>query len=485
MDNKNTHALPSDASGASRLTELEAQYGGPALVVVPGTKGTLKVAANQPLMAALFAEETLILREPQLGSFFSYGEETGVWTAITDDSLLMKLDQLVLRLARDACLPHLETSRLRKRSLLGDLVSLLKGLVEQRDIFETRLPLIVTANGVLRPDDNGFAFTEHHPAYYARHASPISYEPSEGCPQFEAFLNHCLPDVADRRLVQAVAGMWLLGHNLTQSIVLFHGKGQTGKSTLLAILRGLIGRHNCSELRTAHLGGRFEMFNYLNKSLLIGSDVPGDFLCKDGAEALKKLTGEDLISVEKKYGDTVEMVASLNVGITSNSKLRVKLQDDAEAWRRRLVIVEFTAPKPAKPEPRLGQRLLVEEGSGILNWALGGVYTLIEEDWRLPLASKHKLSVEDLLEASDSLGSFLRHALESSDDSDLSTEELCSAYRDYCQLRGWEPIASVERQMKSAVEEQLGISQSHDLKRGNSTCRGFRGLRIKGGSSHA
>lgn len=485
MNNKDTNSLPSDTSGASRLTELEAHYGGPALVVEPGPKRSLKVAANQPLMAAIFAEENLIFREPQFGCFFRYEEEKGVWTAITDDSLLMELDQLVLRLAQDACLPHLETSRLRKRSLLNDLVGLLKGLVEQRDVFESRLPLIVAANGVLRPDDDGFVFTEHHPAYYARHVSPIAYDPKAACPDFEAKLEYWLPDAVDRRMVQAVAAMWLLGHNLTQSIVLFHGEGQTGKSTLLAILRGLVGRHNCCELRTAHLGTRFEMFNYLNKSLLIGSDVPGDFLCKDGAEALKKLTGEDLISVEKKYGDTMEMIASLNVGITSNSKLRVKLQDDAEAWRRRLVIMEFTAPKPTKPEPKLGHRLLTEEGSGILNWALGGIHTLVENEWKLPMADKHRLAVQDLLEASDSLGSFLRKGVEFSDESSVSTEELCSGYRRYCLSRRWETVASVERQMKSAVEDQLGISQSHDLKRGASVCRGFRGLRLKGGPSHA
>ena len=57
----------------------------------------------------------------------------------------------------------------------------------------------------------------------------------------------------------------------------------SGKSSLAAVARELIGPINCEELRTAHLGDRFELSRYMAKILLIGADVAGDFLNQPGA----------------------------------------------------------------------------------------------------------------------------------------------------------------------------------------------------------
>ena len=55
------------------------------------------------------------------------------------------------------------------------------------------------------------------------------------------------------------------------------------------VLRQIIGRRNIAELRTNLLNERFEMAAFGGKTLLIGSDVPGNFLQRSGAEILKKI----------------------------------------------------------------------------------------------------------------------------------------------------------------------------------------------------
>lgn len=485
MNTDGSELSTSKPTSSERLNELEIQYGGPAIVTERGPKGALKVALNQPLLAALFAEERLIIYDPELGCFFQYFEKEGIWKSVTEDSLLADIDQLLLRVTQGSMLPLLKATGLRTRRLFVDLIGLLRGLVEEHSVFETRMPQIVAANGVLRLDEKNLVFTKHHPTYYARYASPFAFDQSASCPEFLKFLNQCFPESVDRRLVQAVAAQWLLGKNITQTIIVFHGLGRSGKSTLVSILRGLVGENNCSELRTEHLTSRFEIFNYLNKSLLIGSDVPGDFLCTAGAHNLKKLTGDDLVSIERKsVQGFVEMNAALNIGITSNSALRLNIQNDTEAWRGRLVILKFTVPPPANPVRDLAERLIAEEGSGILNWALGGIITLIDNGWRLPLAEKHHRAVSNLLDASDSLTSFLENGVEPSYHSDLTMDELCSGYRMYCKDRGWKPLPNAEHQMKANAETALGIAQSHDIKRGSTVCRGFRNLQIKKGVCH-
>ena len=42
------------------------------------------------------------------------------------------------------------------------------------------------------------------------------------------------------------------------------------------------------------------------------------------------------------------MKGVFNAVITSNNRLRVRLDGDAEAWRRRLILIRFTNPPVAK-----------------------------------------------------------------------------------------------------------------------------------------
>ena len=91
-------------------------------------------------------------------------------------------------------------------------------------------------------------------------------------------------------------------------------------------LRQVIGRKNIAELRTNQLNERFEMAAFGGKTLLIGSDVPGNFLQRSGAEVLKKLTGRDLIEAEFKGGNTRTSLSGVfNVLVTSNNRLRVRM----------------------------------------------------------------------------------------------------------------------------------------------------------------
>ena len=99
------------------------------------------------------------------------------------------------------------------------------------------------------------------------------------------------------------------------------------------------------------------------KTLLIGSDVPGNFLQRSGAEVLKKLTGHDFIEAEFKGGNArTSLTGVFNILITSNNRLRVRLDGDEEAWRRRLLLVKFENP-PVKNGVRIYRSTLAKHGS--------------------------------------------------------------------------------------------------------------------------
>ena len=69
-----------------------------------------------------------------------------------------------------------------------------------------------------------------------------------------------------RLVLQKLFGMFVSGTNFLQKILILQGAPGSGKSEFAAVARLLIGAANCEELRTAHLGDRFELSATCRKS---------------------------------------------------------------------------------------------------------------------------------------------------------------------------------------------------------------------------
>ena len=120
-----------------------------------------------------------------------------------------------------------------------------------------------------------------------------------------------------------------------------------------------------------HTNERFELSGYVGKTLLIGADVPGSFLHQKGSEAIKKLTGGDLLDAEFKHANgRSKLRGEFSIVITSNNSLHVRLDGDNDAWRRRLILLRFVNDPPKKPIARFADKLFAEEGAG-MNRRLG------------------------------------------------------------------------------------------------------------------
>jgi P4 family phage/plasmid primase-like protien len=460
------------------LHALQEEFGTPFLL----DKDGLLTRLNQKSLVAFLAEDELIFRECKLCVFYSYDDANGLWRTVSEDRLLHHFDKIIRRLAKAYGFDRNAVATFCTKKTLTYLVELLRGHVERPYIFDGRPMAIHLANGMLRLFGNKYELTEYHPTYFSRNRCPIEFNPAARYPKFQSFLDWALPDKDEQATLQLIAGQWLLGRNVFQRIVVLRGPGGSGKSTYMNIVRHLVGKENCAELRTKHLSERFEMNNYLNKSLLIGADVPAGFLGGDSADSLKKMTGDDLLTVERKYAaDTAEIVGNFNIGITSNSRLKVRLDRDEAAWRRRLVIIEFLSAPPARIERDLADSLIKEEAQGILLWMITGAARLLElanakEDF--PLTAKQRGLIDDLLLDSDSLGRFVRECLRKDEGGSVSTSEVVEAYVRHCHARSWVPLLNPEKYLRELIEQSHGICQSHDIQRDGKELRGYRNLKI-------
>jgi len=176
-----------------------------------------------------------------------------------------------------------------------------------------------------------------------------------------------------------------------------------------------------------------------------------------------------------------------NVMISTNNRLRVKLDSDAGAWGRRMLIVDYARPKPTKPIPGFDSILLREEGEGILRWAVEGAIQLkkdLDATGTMQLTEAQRRRVDDLLSESDSVRSFVRERIEQHHGSEIAIHELTATYRDYCEARDWGPLRDrqFQAELPDAMLEYHRATKRNDIPRDGKSVRGFRGVRLQTGS---
>ena len=466
--------------GQQAVADLAKEYGQPFYT----TKDGRVTSINERYWAALYARENRVLYDPTEKSFYRYNDANGLWEIITPESIREVISGRILEISRESQQFTLEIQITQAK--LNGVVSALKGIVERVDAFKTKQRFIHVANGVIRfTDDGDVQFGGYSPEDYSRNRSPYAFEAEAECPRFLNELIYPAVDPDDADLLQRWAGLALFGYNLPQRLLIVDGTPNGGKGTLVRIVQSLVGLVNTYQLRTDCLDARFETYRYRGKTLLIGPDVRGDFLMEKGANKLKTLVGGDPLSGEGKglNGD-FPMFGTFNVVVTCNSRLRVRLEGDVGAWRRRLLVVRYEKPAPAKRVLDFDHILLREEGSGILRWALAGFVKLQAEfaqtgDFLLSDGQRER--VDSLLAESESLRLFVKASLARHEHDNVTSAEISQAYAEFCADKGWNalPTSVVERTLPDLMLELFHVTKSHSIERdGKKSNRGWRGVRL-------
>lgn len=475
--------LPWERANDAKLRQL---YGEPFYTKEEGAVSSI----NEGYWAGLYGAENTLLYEPDEKTFYEYHADTGLYAVESVDVIRMKMSNRMLEASRQSNVFDLQKKR--TANTLNNVISHLRGIVERRGAFAERRRVIHLANGMIVFNGGEAELRPFSPEFRSRNRSPIAFDENARC---ERFLNELVVPAVhpeDVELLQKFAGMFLLGYNPAQRLLILDGESARGKTQLANVMQGLVGMVNVTQLRTKHLAERFELFRYLKKTLLVGVDVEADFLSTKGAAVLKGLVGGDWFDAEQKGGTGCFQVQGVfNVVITSNARLRVRLQGDLGAWKRRVTIVRYEAPPPVKKIPDFGAYLVRTEGSGILNWALLGVQKVLaeipDEGGDFVLTERQRGVVESLLAESDSLRYFLQERVVADSRGDVTVNELVEDYAAYCPEKKWQalPITEVQNKIETLMLDLFGVTKRHDVKRNGKNQRGFSGVKLRAGGEEA
>jgi putative DNA primase/helicase len=268
----------------------------------------------------------------------------------------------------------------------------------------------------------------------------VVYDREIPCPRWERFLGEIF--AGDSELVaftQRYIGYCLTGMTREEVLGVFWGFGGNGKSTLLTVMKRLLGEHAVTASFETFMRARSDRaprndLARLHRARLVTAAESGEGKRLDEA-TVKEITGRDTIAARFLYGEHFEFTPQFKLVLVTNHKPRVDGADDA-LWRR-LRLVPFTENFEGREDKQLADTLEAEM-SGILAWAVRGCIAWQLEGLGQPAAVTEATS--EYRQEEDVLGAFLEERCVLT--GEIERETLRDAFADYCRAIGEAPLAA-------------------------------------------
>lgn len=234
-------------------------------------------------------------------------------------------------------------------------------------------------------------------------------------------------DQASKDLLHEFMGLTFSLDTSFQKILLLLGPPRAGKGTIARILTAIHGHANVAAPTTESLTHDFGLQPLLGKPLAIISDAR--FAGRNiqvAIERLLNISGEDSITINRKYRDPVTVKLPTRLIIISNELPR--LPDNAGALANRFLALRLQKTFLGQEDRGLNAALL-QELPGILNLMIEGLQRLHRQGFSQPVY--HETLIRDLEELGAPVRTFVREHCDLGTDKRASTESLWAAYKRY------------------------------------------------------
>jgi len=182
-----------------------------------------------------------------------------------------------------------------------------------------------------------------------------------------AFLKQLWPnDAQSVKALQEWFGYCLTQDTSQQRIMMLIGPPRSGKSTIARVLTSIVGNDNVARPLFSSLQCHFGLQALLGKTLAIVPDVRLKGLTEIVVERLLNISGEDSLTVDRKYQPPVVVKLPTRLMLISNELPRFN-----EALISRMIFLKLTEGFLGRENLRLIDEL-PSERSGILLWAIAG-----------------------------------------------------------------------------------------------------------------
>ena len=294
----------------------------------------------------------------------------------------------------------------------------------------------------------------HRREDYLTHMANVAYDPDAQCREFRKFIDRVLPPetmpegVEDRsyqKFVQRCLGACLIDSVKDQALVVFHGGGANGKSTLMNAVANVLGDYAMtvavqsllySEQSGSSASPDVARLAERPRLVRVSEPEPGAKLSEGG---VKSLTGGEPLVARKLHQEPIEFSPNFKIFLSCNNRPSIRGGDDG-IWRR-ILLVAWRVQIPPEEQREKGPALEValrEEAPGILNWLVEGLQDYYECGGLAPPPSVLSETLEYRTD-SDVVGRFIGECCDRGDLLEEDAGDLYEAFKLWAKEQGLSP----------------------------------------------
>lgn len=285
---------------------------------------------------------------------------------------------------------------------------------------------------------------EHCPAHYITQLCPTEYNKDAECPRWLQFLREVFEDKQELiHWMHKLLGYCTSGDTGIHILPIFYGTGRNGKSTLLTVIHKVLGDDYAypapggftaafrANVHTPHE----ERFVQLYQKRFV-MDIETSDTTRLNEDLIKRLTGGDEITARDLYEKRITFPPTHKLIIATNYEPTVRGQDDGIWGRIRKVPFTVNFEELGVAELRLSERIIREEGPGVLRWLVEGCIMCFKEG--LGRCATVDEATREYKGEQDTIAQFLKEKYEvlTDESNKIKKGDVTGVYTAWCYLNG-------------------------------------------------
>lgn len=324
------------------------------------------------------------------------------------------------------------------RYKVGEIIAIIqrKTFVDRKK-FNRDLTKLVFNNGVFDLKNNEF-MPDHNPEFLTTIKMDYDYDATARCPMFLKLLEDVLEEPEKIiTMIELMANVFTMSYKNFEVSLIMVGDGSNGKSTILKILRGILGPDNVSSVSIhAMQAERFSISRLDGKIANIYPDISNKELWNLGR--FKMAVSGDAIDVERKGKDLYSITPFAKHFFSANEMPDIK--DNSDGAFRRIYVLRFDN------EFLPGLNRIEDYDKIILEKESPGIFNLLYANYRNLLRNngfRFKQSIaqvrETIKKESDKLLEFISTCFVKSEQNFIASDILYQKYTQYCKDKAYDP----------------------------------------------
>lgn len=323
-----------------------------------------------------------------------------------------------------------------KSVTLNLIIRYLKARAERLLAENQNKNILNLKNGLF--DIDTYELKPHDPEIISRNQFPFDYEPDAPCPEWEAAIKEILQSQEQIDLFQEMFGLCFTQEVYGKALVFYGATGKNGKSTLLKVLKEMLGPENICAIEPTQLDKAHNIARLDGKLANICTELSVRGVVADGP--LKSIITGDPIEGCHKYLNSFTFDPYCKILYACNELPYI--EDKTNAFYERLVILNFDREFTAADEKYKHERTLLKEKSGIFRWSVEG-FKRLRARGRFELSQTMIETKENYKKENNPQMLFIEEWCIVAENAQIECSLLYTNYLNYCMQNGYKPLSQI------------------------------------------